>query len=51
VTNSIIRDSVLDQGARVSDCLLESSIVGLGAVVKGGAKQLNIGDSSEVVFK
>jgi glucose-1-phosphate thymidylyltransferase len=51
VTNSIIRDSVLDRGARVSDCLLESSIVGLDAVVKGGAKQLNIGDSSEVVFK
>jgi len=51
VTNSIIKDSVLDQGARVSDCLLESSIVGLDAVVKGGAQKLNIGDSSEVVFK
>ncbi len=51
VTNSIIRDSVLDRGATVSDCLLESSIVGLDAVVRGGAQQLNIGDSSEVVFK
>jgi glucose-1-phosphate thymidylyltransferase len=51
ITNSIIRDSVLDQGATVSDCLLESSIIGLKAVVKGGVKRLNIGDSSEVVFK
>ena len=51
VTNSIIKDSVLDQGASVSDCLLEGSIVGLDAVVKGGVKKLNIGDSSEVVFK
>ncbi|MDH3215228.1 MAG: sugar phosphate nucleotidyltransferase [Candidatus Krumholzibacteria bacterium] len=51
VTNSIIRDSVLDQGAKVSDCLLEGSIVGARALVKGGFKKLNIGDSSEVVFK
>ena len=51
VTNSIISDSVLDEGASVTGCMLESSIVGLDAVVKGGAKQLNIGDSSEVVFK
>jgi len=51
VTNSIISNSVLDQGANVSDCVLQGSIVGLDAVVKGGAKQLNIGDSSEVIFK
>ncbi len=51
VTNSIIRDSVLDRDATVTDCVLEGSIIGLGAVVKGGAKKLNIGDSSEVIFK
>jgi glucose-1-phosphate thymidylyltransferase len=50
VTNAIIRDSVLDRGATVTDCLLEGSILGLDAVVKGGVKKLNIGDSSEVVF-
>ena len=51
VTNSIIKDSVLDQGASVSDCLLQDSIIGLKAVVRGGVKKLNIGDSSEVAFK
>lgn len=51
VTNSIIRDTVIDRGADVSNCLLEGSIIGLGAVVRGGVRKLNIGDSSEVVFK
>lgn len=51
VTNSIVRDSVLDQGASISGCVLESSIIGLEAVVKGGARKLNIGDSSVVLFE
>lgn len=51
VETSIVRDSVIDQNARVADCLLEGSIIGAQAVVKGQIKQLNIGDSSEVVFK
>jgi glucose-1-phosphate thymidylyltransferase len=51
VENSIVRDSVLDRGSRVADCLLEGSIIGSHAVVKGRVKMLNIGDSSEVIFK
>jgi glucose-1-phosphate thymidylyltransferase len=51
VENSIIRDSVVDQAAHVTDCLLESSIVGSQAVIQGVFQQLNVGDSSEVVFK
>jgi glucose-1-phosphate thymidylyltransferase len=51
VENSIIRDSVLDQGSNVSNCLLQSSIVGSQAIVRGGFQHLNIGDSSEVVFE
>jgi glucose-1-phosphate thymidylyltransferase len=51
VENSIVRDSVLDRGSSVSDCLLEGSIIGAQAVVKGMVKMLNIGDSSEVIFK
>jgi len=50
VENSIIRDSVLDQGSNVCSCLLQGSIVGSQAVVRGGFQHLNIGDSSEVVF-
>jgi glucose-1-phosphate thymidylyltransferase len=51
VENSIVRNSVLDQESSVSDCLLERSIVGSHAVIRGGFQSLNIGDSSEVVFK
>lgn len=51
VENSIVRDSVIDQGARVSNCLLESSIIGSHATIDSGFQKLNIGDSSEVVFK
>jgi glucose-1-phosphate thymidylyltransferase len=51
VENSIIRDSVLDRGASVSSCLLENSIIGSHAVVRGGVQNLNIGDSSEVILK
>jgi glucose-1-phosphate thymidylyltransferase len=51
VENSIVKDSVLDQGSSVSDCLLESSIIGSQAVIRGGFQNLNIGDSSEVIFK
>jgi glucose-1-phosphate thymidylyltransferase len=51
VQNSIVRDSVIDRGATVTDCLLEESIVGAQAVIKGAITKMNIGDSSEIVFK
>ncbi len=51
VENSIIKDSVLDRSSRVSDCLLQSSIIGSQAVIRGGFQSLNVGDSSEVIFK
>jgi glucose-1-phosphate thymidylyltransferase len=51
VENAVVRDSVLDRGSDVKDCLLEGSIIGSGAVVKGGFQRLNIGDSSEVTSR
>ncbi|UCH83287.1 MAG: NTP transferase domain-containing protein [Candidatus Latescibacterota bacterium] len=51
VENSIIKDSVIDQESSISDCLLEGSIIGSHAVIRGGFQNLNIGDSSEVIFK
>jgi glucose-1-phosphate thymidylyltransferase len=51
VENSIIRDSVIDQGAKVSNCLLQGSIIGSQSVISGGFHHLNIGDSSEVAIK
>jgi hypothetical protein len=35
----------------VTDALLESSLVGANAVIRGGFKKFDVGDSSEISFK
>lgn len=51
VTRSIVRNSIIGEGARVESCLLDGSLVGDNALVKGSYNRLNVGDSSEVVFR
>ncbi len=51
VHSSVIRDSVLAEGATVTDALLESSLIGTNAVIRGGFKKFDVGDSSEISFK
>jgi glucose-1-phosphate thymidylyltransferase len=46
--NAVIRDSIINENAAVEDILLEGSVVGENAVVRGAFKRLNVGDSSEV---
>ena len=48
VRNSIVRDSIIDCGARIEDTMLERSLVGERAVVRGRYRVLNVGDSSHV---
>ena len=50
VRNTLIRNSIINQGAEVSFCLLESSLIGVNASVNGTFHRLNVGDSSEVGF-
>ena len=50
VENSIIKNSIINEEASVSDALLEDSIVGSNALVRGSYKRVNIGDSSELEF-
>ena len=50
VEDSIARTSIVSEDARVSRVLLENSIIGNNAVVRGTFKKINIGDSSEVDF-
>jgi glucose-1-phosphate thymidylyltransferase len=50
VENSVIRNSIISEEATVTDALLEDSIVGSNAVVRGRYKRINIGDSSELEF-
>jgi glucose-1-phosphate thymidylyltransferase len=48
VRNSVIKDSIVGAGAQLDGCYLHKSLIGDNAVVETGARQLNVGDSSEV---
>jgi len=50
VRHAIVRDSIINEGARVEDMLLERSVVGENAVIRGVFRRLNVGDSSAVDF-
>ena len=45
---SCTSDSILGEGARVEGAVLEGSIIGAGAVVRGRARTVNLGENSEV---
>jgi glucose-1-phosphate thymidylyltransferase len=46
--NAVLRDTIINENATVEDILLEGSVVGENAVVTGGFRRVNVGDSSEV---
>src|SRR5205085_381283 len=48
VRNAVVRNAIINQNATVEDTLLEASVVGENAVVRGGFRRVNVGDSSEV---
>jgi len=50
VRRAVVRDSIVNEGATVEDILLERSVVGENAVVRGAYHRLNVGDSSEVEY-
>ena len=48
--NAVVRDSIVNQNATIEDILIEGSVVGENAVVRGGFRRINVGDSSEVII-
>lgn len=48
VSHSIVRDSIVDAGAKVDNAILDYSIVGKDASVSGHAVSVNVGDASVV---
>ncbi|MBE2189693.1 MAG: NTP transferase domain-containing protein [Desulfobulbaceae bacterium] len=48
VKDSIVRDSIISNYAKVQSSLLEQSIIGNEAEVKGHFNRLNVGDSSQI---
>ncbi|HOI18690.1 MAG TPA: sugar phosphate nucleotidyltransferase [Candidatus Woesearchaeota archaeon] len=51
ITNSIISDSIINEGAKVEDIVITESILGNYSVTKGNVEKVNIGENSEVEFK
>lgn len=50
IKNSIITNSIINDYADINSLLLEGSVIGRNAYIKGAYRHLNIGDSSEVDF-
>ncbi|MBM4422954.1 MAG: nucleotidyltransferase [Chloroflexi bacterium] len=51
VENSILRDSIIDEGATIQNAMLAQSLIGKDARVGGKFRTFNVGDSSEVGFE
>lgn len=50
IVRSVIRESIVDTGASVSDHVLANSLIGRDAVLAGRPRRFNVGDSSVVGF-
>ena len=48
ISDSIVRDSILNADATVECSLLDQSLIGEHALVTGTFQRLNVGDSSEI---
>ncbi|TPW10031.1 MAG: glucose-1-phosphate thymidylyltransferase [bacterium] len=48
VRHAVVRNSIINDNAHVELILLDGSLIGEQAVVKGHFKRLNVGDSSEI---
>jgi glucose-1-phosphate thymidylyltransferase len=48
VQGSVIRNTILDEGAAVTDVVLNGSFIGRQAQVEGSAASVNIGDTSSI---
>lgn len=48
IDDAIVRDSIVNDGAKISSVALTESVVGSHAVVKGSFRRLNVGDFSQV---
>jgi glucose-1-phosphate thymidylyltransferase len=50
ITRSIIRNSIIDAGGEIIETIMDQSLVGKEAVVRGHYRQFNVGDSALVGY-
>jgi len=48
IKDSVVKDSILNEGCSISNVVLDSSVIGAGAGVTGKRSNLNISDDSQV---
>ncbi len=51
IKNSILRNTILNNGAYIDNFILEGSLIGRNAVIKGNYRKLNIADYSEFIME
>jgi len=49
INNAVVRNSIIDPGAVIQDCVLDKTMVGENARVIGHPKELFVGDNSDVM--
>jgi glucose-1-phosphate thymidylyltransferase len=48
IINSVVRNSIIDSGAQLNNCVLDRALIGENAKIKGQARTMFIGDNSVV---
>lgn len=48
ISNSIIKNAIIEKGSQVEDVLLNGSLIGQNSNVKGGSTSINIGDHTDI---
>jgi glucose-1-phosphate thymidylyltransferase len=48
IRNAVVRNSIIDTGAVINNCILEDALIGENAKVSGRGKALFVGDNSDV---
>lgn len=48
IKSSVIHNSIIERGSRVEDVLLNGSLIGQDASVKGGSTSINVGDNTNI---
>jgi len=46
ITNTVIRNSIIEAGTQISDIVIEGSLIGRNVILQGRPEKLNIGDNS-----
>jgi len=48
ILNSVIHNSIIENGSMVEDVLLDGSLIGQNTSVKGGSTSINVGDNTDI---